>query len=169
MSLGQADLRPLKVCAGQARGGPAARQSSFSQNQDPGARSELKQLGVGVPPPPGAAAFGSTQPCVLAGWAVVFAATVAVCSARRQTLQSPRLGPAVLEHSISWSGCGVTWSRALTTLSTFLYASCNPHHSAALQIILKVYRVQPSSLPPVSPLTREKHHWGFTTHNPANP
>ena len=70
-----------------------AHHSSFSQNQDPGARSELKQLGVGVPPPPGEAAFGNTQPCVYAGWAVVFAATVAVYSARRQDPPKSKAGP----------------------------------------------------------------------------
>lgn len=72
---------------------PESTTTASHRTQDPGARWELKKLGVGNPPPPGEAAFGNTQPCVYVGRAVVFAATVAVYSARGQDPPKSKAGP----------------------------------------------------------------------------
>ena len=139
MSLGQADLQSLKLCAGQARGGLAAHQSPPQQLlTEPGPGSTLGAEAAGrggSSTPRGGSLWKHTALCIrgMGGGLCCHSGCVLGQAPRPSKVQG--WASAVLEHSISWSGCGVTWSRALRTLSTFLYASCNPHHSAALQMI----------------------------------
>lgn len=136
MSLGQADL-PLEVCAGQGWGCPAAHQSPPQQLlTGPGGTHGAEEAGLGESSTPrGGSLWKNTALCIHGTWCGLCYHSGSVLGRVPRPSNVQGRASAVLVHSISCSGCGVTWSCAHTTLLTFLCASCNRHRGDAPQVI----------------------------------
>lgn len=138
MSLGQADL-PLEVCAGQGWGCPAAHQSPPQQLlTGPGSTHGAEEAGLGESSTPrGGSLWKNTALCIHGTWCGLCYHSGSVLGQVPRPSNVQGRVSAVLVHSISCSGCGVTWSCAHTTLLTFL---CAYHATDIAVMLLKLFK-----------------------------
>ena len=124
-------------CWEQGWGCPAAHQSPPQQLlTGPGSTHGAEEAGLGESSTPrGGSLWKNTALCIHGTWRGLCHHSGSVLGQVPRPSKVQGRVSAVLEHSFSCSGCGVTWSCALTTLLTFLRASCNRHRGDAPQVI----------------------------------